>query len=217
MNGEKAPKENNATADAWQNMASKVSEMTKNMNKTELGKRALRAAIIGLTTAAIASFAISKGEKDSAPWAENPTATEFDAGTGGTVDNSAELTDEEAARIFKEKGGSTNSEKTDATFQGNDANPDTGLTPEFDEANDETIQAGEEAQPSDNSNEEISAEDGVTHNSVNRGITSDAVAEDPELKPMPPSDAVAEMPSDMMAENPKPEPEPMPSPDAPHP
>lgn len=70
----------NSAANAWQNMAAAVQETTKNMNKYELGKRALRAAIVGLTALALAGPSFSKNSNKapkeapvSVEWAEPAT------------------------------------------------------------------------------------------------------------------------------------------------
>lgn len=97
---------NNASADLWQNMAAKVQETTKNMNKYDLGKRALRATIVGLTALTLAAPSFSKQNKTapkdapvSVEWAE-PATNATDNGIN-PVDQSP-ATDQEAAAMFAE-------------------------------------------------------------------------------------------------------------------
>ena len=100
MAGEKITNNNaDANVNQWDNLATKpgdkTPETTKNFNKQEIGKKALRAAILGLIATAVLSPAFSRNNRDKSASANSATKIESVSEDSGS-ESILETAEEEA-------------------------------------------------------------------------------------------------------------------------
>lgn len=108
----------NNDANAWQNMAVKVQETAKNLNKYEVGKRALRAAIVSLTATALFSSAFSREKNNhNGPFPE-PSVIVEEKGFDKIVHSSEEDINEAASRMTSERADQNGNAQNELSISG---------------------------------------------------------------------------------------------------